>query len=333
MFQRLRSNVIDELVGWLLLKRVLRYRNLPPVSGAYTEQYPALLSGDRSQFFGSLPNSRPLNLMCHEIRRTDEFAVDEIRCRSSMTSSFPENNEIIGRRWRPLGEARTRRAVVMVDGLVQRDERPQEVFARHSLKRDTELVAVDLPFNHRRTPDGYRPGQLLVGGDVDHTFGVFRQAVRDVWTVVRATIASGREVSLAGISFGGWVVLTVATLESSLKSALAITPPVDMLGLLTEGGVIVKAAKESLRLEPAEIAEMRPLAAPISLLDSKPLIAGSDITLVAATYDRFVPTDRVLELSALWRTKLIELPIGHIEATRSRRGLDRIAHDWFAQSK
>jgi len=323
------SQFIDELAGTLLLWRVLRYRNHPPVQGDHAAHFPDLFSGELTKLFAPAPDFVPLDYLAQEVRRDDEFVVEDIRFPSPVHSGFAQSDKVHCRRWRPAGLNAPVRTIVMIDGLVQPNEKPQRLFARHAARHAWDLISIDMPFNHRRTPEGYRPGQLLTGGDVDHAFGTLRQAVLDAWTVVRSLNSKGREVSLAGISFGGWVSLTIAALDASPKSVLAITPPVDMLGTLTEGGVIVKAAQRNLNLSPEELAELRPAARAISLFEWPPQVPAEDITLVAAEYDRFIPTDRVHQLAELWGTRLIEIPRGHIECTRIKRHLNRIAREWL----
>jgi len=323
------SQFIDELAGTLLLWRVLRYRNHPAAKGEHAEKFPDLFSGQLTKFFAPPPDFVPLDYLAQEVGRNDEFVVEDIRFPSPVRSSFEQSDEVKCRRWCPTGLKSPARTVVMIDGLVQPNEKPQKLFARHAARHGWDLIGVDMPFNHRRTPDGYRPGQLLTGGDVDHAFGTLRQAVLDAWTVVRSLSSGGREVSLVGISFGGWVSLTVAALDASPMSVLAITPPVDMLGTLTEGGVIVKAAKRNLNLSPEELANLRPAARAISLFEWPPQVPAENITLVAAEYDRFVPTERVHQLAELWGTRLIEKRLGHIECTRIRKHLNRIAREWL----
>ena len=153
-----------------------------------------------------------------------------------------------------------------------------------------DVVTIDLPFNHYRTPAGYRAGQLILGGDLDHALGVMRQAVLDVWALVRGLQAQGRDVALMGISLGGWTVLSTSLVAEGLASVTAVAPPVDLFHVLTEGGVIVRAARRSLNLTAAELAEIEHFSRVVNPGAWPAPLPPERLFLHAADYDRFVPT-------------------------------------------
>ncbi|QDT64134.1 alpha/beta hydrolase family protein [Calycomorphotria hydatis] len=332
ILRKIRSGLIDELFGLMLLYRVLRYRNPPKIVGTTSERFPHLYSGDPKLFYQPEPSSTGLEVRSSRVHELNGHMVDDLLFRSSTDAHFDESNTVTCRRWLPTDSRDTGCTLLLVDGLVQFDFSSQHAVAEICLQHGVELFGVDLPYNHRRTPKGYRPGQFIVGGDVDHAFAVLRQSVLDVWSAVRFLLSEGRTVALAGISLGGWTVLSVSLLESRLAAVTAITPPVDMLGVLTEGGVIVRAARKNLAIDRARINQLRPAAESISLLPWQPAIPAERIRLYAGQHDRFIPTPRIRELAAKWNCPLVVEPYGHIELTTFDHHLQRLTAEILPHS-
>ncbi|MGC1276575.1 MAG: hypothetical protein WBC44_22975 [Planctomycetaceae bacterium] len=330
MFRRLVSSSIDEAFGLMLLHKVLRFGDRPPALGP--ADVPHLRSGDPRTFFSPVPEPADLASNRRKIAETEHAVVEDFTFVSPVSTPFPRNNVVRGRHWRvkasggcqpPENVRQTaseparradaprspRRTLVLVDGLVQYGYGSERLFAERLNPAGIDVVTIDLPFNHHRTPTGYRPGQLIVGGDLDHTLGVLRQAVLDTWALVRGLQTEGRDVALAGISFGGWTVLSTALVASGLAGVTAIAPPIDMLRVLTEGGVIVRAARRGLGLSPAQFASLRTVAKAVTPSAWPSPLPSGRVFLHAADYDRFVPTPRIVRSpSAGRRSSCATLP-------------------------
>jgi hypothetical protein len=329
VFRRFLASVIDETFGLILLHKILRYGDRTPLAGQTAETFPDLLCGDVRRFFA--PEPEPADLAAHRrfVRRTAHATVEDFAFVSSVRTGFPKNDVVRGRLWRAGGNASDasgpRRTLVLIDGIVQIGYGNEWVFASRLNPAGIDVVNIDLPFNHFRTPAGCRPGQLIVGGDLDHALGVLRQAVLDVWALVRGLQREGRRVALAGISLGGWTVLSTALVAEGVESVTAVTPPVDMLRALTRGGAIVRAARRGLNLGSMSYAEMRQAAKAISPSCWPAPLPGGRVFLRAADYDRFVPTAGIVRLAELWGARLVRYPVGHMQLASFPRWLGKVA--------
>lgn len=332
VFRRFVASVIDEAFGLILLHKILRHGDRTPLTGRTAEAFPDLLCGDFRRFF--TPEPEPADLTAHRrfVRKTAHATVEDFAFESSVRTGIPKNNVVRGRHWKakatgtPVADAPgSRRTLVLIDGIVQVGYANEWVFASRLNPAGIDVVNIDLPFNHFRTPAGCRPGQLIVGGDLDHALAVLRQAVLDVWALVRGLQREGRRVALAGISLGGWTVLSTALVAEGIESVTAITPPLDMLRVLTRGGVIVRAARRGLNLGSLTMAEMRQAARAVSPSCWPAPLPGDRISLQAADYDRFVPTVGIVRLAELWGARLVRYPVGHMQLANFPLWLGKVA--------
>ncbi len=349
MLRRFLAASIDETVGLMLLHKVLRAGDRPPIVGA--SDVPELRSGDPRTFFAPVPPAADLAGHRRTIAETAHAVVEDFAFASPVVTPFPRNSVVRGRHWRcleasggrqpaesasanPLESESPRRAdasrpsrktLVLIDGLVQYGYGSERLFADRLNPAGIDVVTIDMPFNHHRTPPAYRPGQLIVGGDLDHTLGVLRQAVLDTWSLLAGLQREGRNVALAGISFGGWTVLSTSLVATGIASVNAIAPPVDMLRVLTEGGVIVRAARRSLGLSASERDSLRSIARAVTPSAWPPPLPPERIVLHAADFDRFVPTPRIVALAEHWGATLVRYPAGHIQLTCFPRWLTKVA--------
>jgi pimeloyl-ACP methyl ester carboxylesterase len=217
--------------------------------------------------------------------------------------------------------------VVGVHGIVQRGTRWFDWLAARVCARGHTILTVDSPFNFRRTPTGYFPGQLILGGDLEHQLAVARQAARDTWQIVRAQQAEGRRVLLCGVSYGGWVSLLTSLLAENLAGVVVVTPPVNTLRLLREGGTLIRAVRSGLGRGKLDFDEIERRTRPLVPGLWKPKLCGERVRLHAARYDRFVKSDHIAELSSAWQAPLRMWPAGHFAATMRRTIIDPVAND------
>lgn len=328
MIRRFISFTIDELIGLMLLHEVLRFANRHPRQG---DPAMAIFSPDATpdQLFAPQPEPARLITLRAGFRETPSALVHDLAFRSPVSTSFRRNNTVQVRHWQSrqaLGDRRPPLVCIVLDGLVQFGLGNARLFASRLNPRGIDVLGMDLPFNHRRTPPGYRPGQLLVGGDVPHILAAMRQAILDTWSLILHFQREGHPVALAGISFGGWTVLMTCVMAEGLHSVTAVAPPVDLLRVLSEGGVILRAARRGIDLGPADLEALKPTARLLNPSCWQPRLSPERITLHAAAYDRFVPTVRVEQLAASWGANLVHHRVGHIELTSVPLWLSRVAN-------
>ncbi len=374
MFRRLASHLTDEFAGLGLLYGVMRYRHRPPRRGPASGAGAAdLFSGDPAAVFGPLPAAPDLAAgavtapaaeaaRVHGCGEVIDFAFPSPDVTGGpRTPQFRVNDVVRGRIWRAADVHGPRRCVLALDGIMQAGFGNLRSFARATCPAGVDLATIDLPFNNRRTPAGFRPGQLILGGDLAHVLSVLRQAARDTAAAVRGLTAGGGPpgeypggVALAGISFGGWAALqTAALLGSVWKEELndeltdgraagprwvcGVCPAADLLSALTDGGAIVRAARRNLRLGPADFARLGPVAAsvrPATFPRPVPMDGGptSRVMLHAARYDRFVPNAAVERLAAAWGGDLTWHATGHMGLATAPARLTTVAERWADES-
>ena len=356
MFRRLVSSLTDELAGLSLLYGVMRHRGRPPRSGPMTDAPAAdLFSGDPARAFGPAPAAVDLRAAAvplgegkgdREVGRVAGCGdVTDFAFPSSDVTGEPANDAVRGRVWRsaaPGGFPNGRRCVLALDGIVQAGFGNLRTFADECCPAATDLATVDLPFNHRRTPAGYRPGQLILGGDLPHVVSVLRQAVRDTAAAFRSLCESGDYpggVALAGISFGGWTVLQTAALIGSVwpdiqppRWVCGVCPATDLLSELTSGGTIVRAARRNLGLSPADRGRLAGVGESLRPAAFPPPLPAGRVILHAADYDRFVSNPAIERLAAAWGGTLTWHATGHMGLAATPHYLRKVAGPWAADS-
>ena len=336
MFQKLWSTCLDEVVGFYLLHRFFYYQKQPLEISSARETTPELQSGELGQFFSPKPDPAQLEYQS-ELRPASQATfpsaeVTDFRFQSHITSSFPENDRVKGRHWRSTiqpseHDIPDRLTIVAVDGVVQLGVRSFNRLAERLTPHGIDVVMLDSPFNFRRTPPGYRPGQLIAGGNIDHQLMVARQGVLDLWSLILSLQSQGRRIGLMGISHGAWLTLTATLLVKNLEFAHAITPPVDLLRILEEGGTVVNAIRRGAGHDPPDESQLETLCKPLRLNQWQPLLSPEKIHLHIADFDRFVPSLRIAELAEQWGTSVSHHKLGHIEATTGPKVVYQVAEE------
>lgn len=332
LWKRFRSNLVDEVAGLFTLHRILRYRQRAIVRGRTAETFPDLFSGDPSRFFQPVPQPVAWSSTQHVREWTDGTIVEDLQFPSIVRSEFPESDVVRLRRWRPAAGP-VNHTVIGIDGVVQLGPQNFDRLARMVVPHGVEVVMMQAPFNFRRAPKGYAPGQLIMGGDLDHQLSVFRQAVLDLWTVISTLQAEGRTVGLVGISFGGWLSLTTSLHAAGVDFVIALVPPIEMFHILVEGGTVVRAARRGMDREQRTRAELAQISLPLSPLRWPCRLPPERVVLHLAEFDRFVPNNRIEQLAAAWKTQLVRHVDGHIGVAAQGSCLGDVAKQVIEFSK
>jgi len=336
MMRRLWSIGLDEILGFYLLHRFFYYKKHPLILSNATESSPELHSGDLTTFFSPAPQAAQLTYQPYLTPASQSnfktAQVEDFQFPSSIQTGFSENDLVKGRHWKSTTAIRgtksmPRYTVVAVDGIVQMGVRSFNRLARKLTPAGIDVVMMDSPFNYRRTPKGYRPGQLIAGGNLDHQLAVSRQGVLDLWSLIIALQNTGHQIGLMGISHGAWLTLTAALLIEQLDFVMAITPPVDLFHILEEGGTVVNAIRRGVADEPMDLDKLERLCRPLIVSNWKPKVPTSAIHLHVADFDRFVPSFRIEALAKQWQTQTSHHPLGHIEATTGPKVVAQVSSD------
>ncbi|WP_339729293.1 hypothetical protein [uncultured Gimesia sp.] len=336
MIRKLWSTCVDEVLGFYLLHRFFYYRKQPLIVSNAGESSPELHSGDLATFFSPVPLAaqlkyqprlRPASKITFEAAEVEDFSF-----RSSIQTTFPENDLAKGRHWKSTATSRKtgsspRYTVIAIDGIVQMGVRSFNLLAQRLTPCGVDVVMLDSPFNYRRTPAGYRPGQLIAGGNLDHQLTVARQGILDLWSLILTLQNQGHQIGLMGISHGAWMTLTAALLIDQLEFVMAITPPVDLFHILEEGGTVVNAIRRGIEHDPTDLEHLEQLTRPLVVANWKPRLNTASIHLHVADFDRFVPSFRIDSLAEQWQAKSSHHRLGHIEATTGPKVVTQVAED------
>lgn len=336
MMRRLWSTGLDEFLGFYLLHRFFYYKKRPLIVSNAAETFPNLHSGELTSFFSPVPQPAQLTYQ-PSLKPASKFEcqsalVEDFQFPSSIQTGFPENDLVKGRHWKSTNVASganstPRYTVVAVDGIVQMGVRSFNRLARQLTPCGVDVIMMDSPFNYRRTPAGYRPGQLIAGGNLDHQLNGARQGILDLWSLILSLQNAGQQIGLVGISHGAWLILTATLLMKDLEFAMAITPPVDLFHILDEGGMVVNAIRRGVYHDSVDQEKLERICRPLIVANWTPQIPASSIYLHVANYDRFVPSFRIDALAEKWKTQSFHHALGHIQATTGPNVVAQVSSD------
>ncbi len=303
LIKKLWYQLRDEYINIITLYWLFRHCSHHPVVGSTHQSFPDLFSGDLDKFCQPIPS--PVDLQKKRILYTEnsEYRVEDVYFQSSIQSFIPSSDTVILRHWIPAVENKHNLTIVGCDGIGQIGSGTFWRFAKNLVAEGIEVITMDAPYIYRRAPKGYKSGQLVAGGDLDHQLAVSRQSIIDLWTTIKSVQQEGRRVGLLGISYGGWLCLMGGLVAEDLEFIYALGPPVDLGTIVEEGGTIYRAYRKGLGYDKRDHQLNLHATRAITHRYWEPKLDPKNIHIWAAKHDRFVPNKRIDELVKLWGTQ------------------------------
>lgn len=245
---------------------------------------------------------------------------------SAIQTPFAQNNVAHGRLFRS-GNAWTSKPTVILlhgwnDGINYHLRFP--FFARQINRLGMNCAVLELPYHFQRRPASPAPVRNFISEDVLRTVEATQQAIADI-RALRAwlTEQGSEQVSLWGISLGGWLAGLSICHDDQFHSAVLVTPVARMDRMIAETA-FVAPIRDALRGANMDLA-------PFNLDNHQPQIAKANILIVEATYDRFVPAETVEDLWHAWgEPEIWRRQCGHITVMTSL-GLMRSTAKWMVR--
>ena len=183
------------------------------------------------------------------------------------------------------------------------------------------VLALHLPFHFERAPQNTVSGELSITGNLPLAVTGLRQAVSDVrqalYWLKRAD--PGRPVGITGKSLGGLVGAVSLAAESDFQAGLLVVPATSTRASIWQSGHtrLIRRDLTTQGLDEEATARLLEIVRPGRY---QPLIDPARILVLKARADRVCFPDDTDLFATQWRTRLIELPTGHLTATFDPRG-------------
>lgn len=308
MLWRFIAPAIDEL-GAMIIGRVFLWRRkrLPLEQQIVARLYEPF-DGDLNRYY-AVP--RPFEPARGELIKQAEhshIALRDLGFSSPLPAGIADNDRVIVRHWH--GTRRDRRlSVLALGGLVQVGYFWFDRLAEGLARAGVDTWMMDEPFNGRRTPDGYLPGELILGGGAELLIAAVRQAVVDARAIIRMLRAQGRRVGVVGQSYGGFLSLLLSILEPELEFVVSMIPLADVPAWYRTALFLPRGVRG--RFPRFSEAELQAIAWPVNPMRWRPAVPAERIALHAARYDRLVRVDSIRKLASLWDAQLTMHAEGH----------------------
>jgi pimeloyl-ACP methyl ester carboxylesterase len=221
-----------------------------------------------------------------------------------------------------------RPGLVLVHGYMAGQHRIEERMwpSRWLYRLGLDLAFFVLPFHGVRAIRGRVGPPPFPGSDPRLTNEGFRQAMGDFRDLVMRLKRDRQEVSVMGMSLGGYTAALAATVEPSLCCAVPVIPLGSLADFARDQGRLGKTRAQA-TLEHSSLAEAHRVVSP---LHRKPLIAGERVLVIGAEADRITPLHHAEGLAGHFGAPLATWPGGHLLQIGRRAAFLRVGQ-FFAQ--
>lgn len=259
-----------------------------------------------------------------------DYDILELSWSSALKTKYEENNKSYAILYRPKRNRRNK-SIIVVPGLRSTAlcERGISIFLA---KNGFDCYIFVLPYHHKRTPEGYKNGELFLSTDLFLSGSALLQSIKEIRTL--ADFCEGERVGIVGVSLGGFLTHILMGVDNRFKAGIAISSGGNLNRILWEGFVGI-AIKRLLRksgvtdsdylkilerfktfIEDAINDNWRKPDFPWFLIDPLTyahLNQPRNIVMFNGIIDPVIPMKAVLELwDAMGKPKLFLIPAGHL---------------------
>jgi dienelactone hydrolase len=250
---------------------------------------------------------------------TPRYTVSRVRFPSPIVTADPENNEVHGEFFDPIGFTGPRPAVVVLH-ILGSDFPLSRYMAARLADRGVAALFLKLPYYGERRPTtgpGPVPTRFL-SADVERTMTSMRQGVCDVrrglcWLAGRSNVDRSR-LGVAGISLGGIVASIAVAVDPAAREGVFLLAGGDLSRILwgmPETAKFRQAWEQSGRT----ISDLKALTDPFDPLTYAGRLAGKRLLMIAGNVDEVVPPASTLALwNAAGRPPIHWYDCGHYSA-------------------
>lgn len=304
---QLVAPAIDEIGAYIIGRAFFWRRKHLPLADHIVRNVYQPFDGDLPRFYSFDGGSDVCPTVIKQTN-ADEVTIRDLSFPSPLASGIPENDRVVVRHWQSV-ECDRRMSVVALGGVVQVGYFWFDRFAEALALCGVDCWMMDEPYNSRRTPNGYMPGELVLGGSPEQLIASVRQAIVDARTLIRMLRAQGRRVGVVGQSYGGYLALLLSLVEPELDFVVSMIPLADVPAWYRTALSLPRGVRR--RFPRFTAAELEAIAWPINPIAWRPVVLPSRIDVHAAQYDRVVSADCIRRLSERWGTRFTLHPEGH----------------------
>jgi hypothetical protein len=264
------------------------------------------------------------------LRRGREYDVIELSWPSALKTLYEENNTAYALQYRPKLNRRGK-SVVILPGLRSRAFCEKGI-ATSLAKAGFDSFVYILPYHMKRTPDGYKNGELFLSTNLPLSGSAFLQTIKEIRAL--GDFCPGKEIGLFGISLGAVIMHILMGIDDRFSAGIAISSGGNINRVLWEGfvGIAIKRLLKGRGVTDTDYIDTlkkfneflrdfrkdgwRRPDFPWFIIDPltySHLNYPRKVVMVNGICDPIIPLQSVFELSrALGNPPLILLPAGHL---------------------
>lgn len=310
---------LAKLIDWLTIQVVTRRR--PPINGENQRLKEALRFLNGPDFIPT--ESQPAQVE-FDSARTGHF-----RFPTPQPCEFEENNIAYGRLFPCAEHWRERPVIMLLHGggkyaiVAYRCLFP--MIARQCNRAGFNASALVAPYHFQRGPS---QAGALSQTDYLRNAKTTGQAVAEIRALTGWLLQEGcPAVALWGSSFGGWLAGLAACRDPRLAAVVLAKPRVRPHASFAQR-VVWRRFRETLQGQSA--AREKLCATPLNLTTAQPVIPKTNVLLVEALHDWFIPKEHIEELWLAWRhSEIWRVPHGHVSLSLMAPGFTGRVLRWL----